>query len=70
MRRAAAIAAMRSIWRRSSTPPVGFSGELMMMSRVFDDTRCSKSGRSKPNPLSSRSGIGTGTPPTKLTTDS
>ena len=41
-----------------------------MMSRVFGDTRRSNSSRSKPKPVSSRSGIGTGTPPTKLITDS
>ena len=48
----------------------GSRGELMMMSFVLGDTRCSNSARSKPKPLSSRSGIGTGTPPTKLITDS
>ena len=41
-----------------------------MMSLVFFDTRRSSSARSKPKPVSSRSGIGTGTPPTKLITDS
>ena len=61
---------MRWIWLRSSTPPVGFWGELMMMSFVLADTRCSNSAMSKPKPDSSRSGIGTGTPPAKLTTDS
>ena len=54
----------------ASTPPVGFSGELMMSSFVFFETRRSSSPRSKPKPVSSTSGIGTGTPPTKLTTDS
>ena len=37
---------------------------------VFADTRCSNSAMSKPKPDSSRSGIGTGTPPAKLMTDS
>ena len=49
---------------------MGFSGELTMISFVLDETRCSNSARSKPKSLSSRSGIGTGTPPTKLITDS
>ena len=41
-----------------------------MMSLVFFETRRSSSFRSKPKPVSSRSGIGTGFPPTKLITDS
>ena len=70
MPRSAAMAAMRSICARSRTPPVGFSGELMMMSFVRGDTRRSSSAMSKPKPVSSRSGMGTGTPPTKRITDS
>ena len=61
---------MRPTSSGDRTPPVGFSGELMMMSLVFFETRRSMSARSKPKPVSSRRGIGTGTPPTKLITDS
>src|SRR5882724_13139564 len=53
------MAAMRSIWPRSSTPPVGFAGELMMISLVRGVMDFSNSSRSKPNSLDSRSGIGT-----------
>ncbi len=70
MRRSAAMVAIRSIWARSSTPPVGFSGELMMMSGSAATRRRSNSAMSKPKPVSSRSGMGTGTPPTKRITDS
>ena len=41
-----------------------------MMSFVRGETRRSSSAMSKPKPVSSRSGMGTGTPPTKRITDS
>ena len=41
-----------------------------MISLVLRETLFSSTSRSKPKPLSSRSGIGTGLPPTKLITDS
>ena len=41
-----------------------------MMSLVFFEAAFSKAAMSKPKSLSSRSGMGTGTPPTKLMTDS
>src|SRR5207247_4356503 len=45
-------------------------GGVTVVRRVRDDTRRSNSSRSKPKARASRSGIGTGTPPTEVMADS
>ncbi len=63
MLRSPMAAAARSMSLRASTPPVGFCGELRMMSFVLGVISRAISSTSIAKSRSSRNGIGTGVPP-------